>query len=569
MVCMTEYDVEHSHGMHVVHDGPQQAPLLLLIHGSGASGGFWSPMVPALAGHRHVIRVDLPGCGQSPPAPSYGVPVQAGRVAALLDDLGLGQVAAVGHSSGGYVATALAEQRPDLVRSLALISTGPSLDALLPQPALLRVLLAPPLGGLLWSRRSDAMIRKGISATVARPVDIPDDLVAEVRGITYRAFRTVLRRNTAYLTERRMPERLTALEVPVLVIFGAADPRWEPSSAHQYDSVPKARIELLPGVGHIPILEAPEATSELLLGFTATDRWHRPVPLKPRLVTCWPPGHHPTGRGWTSPCRRQGRLPGVSMAGFRHHAPAPVDIGMVAHPGVTLFVDLSEGAGIGYHTHSGHQRGSVVVGLLPGELRVTGWGAGECLQIRLEPVAAAAVLGASAELNGTVVSLEEVWGRDAGRAGDRLRAAASWDERFTIAVDVLGRRLAARPPVDPEVAHAWRRTRTSRGRVRVDGLADEIGWSRQRLWSRFRSQLGITPKRAAQLVRFDYAAHLLAAGHAAAGVATESGYVDQSHLHREVRAFAGLTPTAVAVAPWLAIDDVAWPAASPTRAARR
>ncbi|WP_183660019.1 helix-turn-helix domain-containing protein [Nonomuraea dietziae] len=259
------------------------------------------------------------------------------------------------------------------------------------------------------------------------------------------------------------------------------------------------------------------------------------------------------------------RLPGVSMAGFRHRAPAAVDIAMVAHPSVTLLVDLSEGEGVVYETRGRHERGSVVVGLLPGDLRATGRGVGECLQIRLEPVVAAALFGASAELSGTVVALEDVWGRDAGRAEDRLRAAASWDERFTIAVNILGRRLGAHSPVDPQVAHIWRRTLTSRGRVRVDGLADEVGWSRKRLWSRFRSQLGITPKRAARLVRFDHAAHLLAAGHAAARVATESGYVDQSHLHREVTTFAGLTPTALAVAPWLAIDDVAWPASSPTQ----
>jgi pimeloyl-ACP methyl ester carboxylesterase len=275
--CMSEYDVEQSHGMHVVHDGPRQAPPLLLIHGSGASGGSWSPIVPALAGHHHVIRVDLPGCGQSPPALSYDVPVQAGRVAAVLDDLGVRRVVAVGHSSGGYVATALAEQRPDLVGSLALISSGPSPDAFLRQPLLLRFLLAPPLGPLLWSRRSDAMIRSGIRATAARPVDIPDDLVAELRGITYRTFRTVLRRNAAYITERSVPERLAVLEVPVLVIFGSADPRWEPSSAHQYDAVPNTRVELLPGVGHLPMFEAPEATSELLLGFTATGADTPPV----------------------------------------------------------------------------------------------------------------------------------------------------------------------------------------------------------------------------------------------------------------------------------------------------
>jgi pimeloyl-ACP methyl ester carboxylesterase len=265
---MGMHDVEH--GMHVVHDGPREAPPLLLIHGSGASGASWSPVVPALTDHHHVIRVDLPGCGQSPPARSYDVPVQAGRVAALLDDLGVRPVTVVGHSSGGYVATALAEQRPDLVRSLALISTGPAPDAFLRQPLILRILLAPPLGPILWPRRSDAMIRGAIRATAARRVDIPDDVVADLGRITYRAFRTVLRRNTAYITERSVPERLAALDVPVLVIFGAADPRWEPSSAHRYDAVPTARVELLPGVGHLPMLEAPEATSELLLGFTAT-----------------------------------------------------------------------------------------------------------------------------------------------------------------------------------------------------------------------------------------------------------------------------------------------------------
>ncbi|SCL72881.1 Helix-turn-helix domain-containing protein [Micromonospora citrea] len=251
------------------------------------------------------------------------------------------------------------------------------------------------------------------------------------------------------------------------------------------------------------------------------------------------------------------------MAGFCHRAPASVNISMVAYPSVTLLVDLSEGAGVSYETHGRQERGSVIVGLLPGDLRATGRGAGQLLQIRLDPVAAAAMFGASTELSGTVAALEEFWGQDAGRAEDRLRAAASWDERFTIAADILSRRLGSHPPVDPQVAHAWRRTLTSRGRVRVDGLADEVGWSRKRLWSRFRSQLGTTPKRAARLVRFDHAAHLLAAGHGAAHVAAESGYVDQSHLHREVATFAGLTPTTLAAAPWLAIDHVAWPASSP------
>ncbi|WP_434404802.1 helix-turn-helix domain-containing protein [Streptomyces sp. NBC_01353] len=259
--------------------------------------------------------------------------------------------------------------------------------------------------------------------------------------------------------------------------------------------------------------------------------------------------------------RQPGGLPGVSMAGFRQRAPARVDIAMVAHPSVTLFVDLSDGDSLVYDAHGRRESGSTVVGLVPGDLRLGGRAAGgiECLQIRLSPVLAVAVLGASTDLSGTVVSLEDVWGRDAGRAEERLRAAASWDERFTLAADALGRRMSARPSLDPEVAAAWWLMLTSRGRVRVDSLANEVGWSRKRLWSRFRSQIGLTPKHAARLVRFDHAAHLLAAGNAAAQVAAASGYVDQAHLHREVKAFTGVTPTAVATAPWLAIDDVAWP----------
>ncbi|QXJ26980.1 alpha/beta fold hydrolase [Actinomadura graeca] len=258
--------------MHVVHDGPRHAPALVLIHRSGAAGTFWSPVVPALAEHHHVIRVDLPGCGQSPPAPSYEVPRQADRVAALLDDLGLRHVTVVGHSSGGYVATSLAERRPGLVGSLALISTGPSTGALLPEPPILRFLLGPPLGPLLWTRRSDARIRSAIDATAARPVDLPDDLVRDVQRITYRAFRAVLRCYGAYLAERSVPERLAALGVPVLVIFGDADPRWDPSSARQYDAVPGARVEMVPGVGHLPVFEAPQATGGLLLDFVAAGR---------------------------------------------------------------------------------------------------------------------------------------------------------------------------------------------------------------------------------------------------------------------------------------------------------
>jgi AraC-like DNA-binding protein len=143
---------------------------------------------------------------------------------------------------------------------------------------------------------------------------------------------------------------------------------------------------------------------------------------------------------------------------------------------------------------------------------------------------------------------------------ERLRAAKSWDDRFAIMELALARHHEAGRAVDPEVAFCWGRMMAGRGQTRVERLAAEVGWSRKRLLSRFRSQIGVTPKRAAQLIRFDHAAHRLAAGHTAAAVAVDSGYADQSHLHRDVRTFTGVTPATVAGAPFLAVDDVAWPA---------
>ena len=249
------------------------------------------------------------------------------------------------------------------------------------------------------------------------------------------------------------------------------------------------------------------------------------------------------------------------MAGFSDRANDLAEVALVPHPAVTVLFDLGDNPLVVEDSAGRRQRARIVAGLAPGGVRGRGLaGSMECLQVRLSPLAAHAALGASAELGGMVAALDDVWGRDAERTQERLRAAGSWEARFAVAETALARRLDAGRVVDPEVAFVWQQMVVARGRVRVERLASEVGWSRKRLWSRFRSQIGLTPKRAAQLVRFDHAAHLLAAGQSAASVAADSGYVDQSHLHRDVVAFAGVTPAAVARAPFLAVDDVAWAA---------
>ena len=287
---------------------------------------------------------------------------------------------------------------------------------------------------------------------------------------------------------------------------------------------------------------------------------------------------------------RPSRVPGVMMAGFDDRGLTPPSLRLIPHPSVTLI--LAFGGTISVQDPAGRRRqGSFVIG--PGfgrvlhALRVE---QADCLQIRLSPVVAHALLGvAVADLDGGVVTLDELWGRDAERLTERLAALASWEERFASVDAWLARRCAAvsQTPAlipattasaatagtagtaetmvtvatgaaQPEVAWAWHEIVASRGTARVEHLAAELGWSRKRLWARFHAQVGLPPKRAARLVRFDHAVHGLAAGRPAAEVAAERGYADQSHLHRDVVAFTGLTPTAVVDEPFLAIDDIAW-----------
>ncbi|WP_406510050.1 helix-turn-helix domain-containing protein [Streptomyces sp. NBC_00212] len=268
---------------------------------------------------------------------------------------------------------------------------------------------------------------------------------------------------------------------------------------------------------------------------------------------------HATAAGWdVARPPRPGPTAGVRIAGFRNRSAGPVEGPLFPHPAVTLVVAFGEGSLVVADAGGRHQWGSFVAGLVTGAARMRGEKV-MCLEVRLSPVVARAVLGACpSELDGVVVALDDVWGRDAARIREQLGDATSWQERFALAQASIARRAETGPSVDPEVAWAWDRITISHGRVRVEELAAEVGWSRKRLWSRFGSQIGLPPKRAARLVRFDHAVHRLAAGEGVARVAAEGGYVDQSHLHREVVAFSGATPATAAVGPWLAVDDLAW-----------
>ncbi|AEA26774.1 Helix-turn-helix, AraC domain protein [Pseudonocardia dioxanivorans CB1190] len=175
------------------------------------------------------------------------------------------------------------------------------------------------------------------------------------------------------------------------------------------------------------------------------------------------------------------------------------------------------------------------------------------IQLRLTWRGARMLLGVpAAALAGDVVDLRDVLGRGAVELRERLATAPSWAHRFAVLDRELTRLAASSraPEPAPEVARAWDVLAASGGTVRVEALARDLGWSRRHLATRFHDELGVSPKTAARVIRFERACDMLRSGGrdpgrrpALADVAARCGYADQPHLARDFRELGGTTAT--------------------------
>jgi AraC-like DNA-binding protein len=169
----------------------------------------------------------------------------------------------------------------------------------------------------------------------------------------------------------------------------------------------------------------------------------------------------------------------------------------------------------------------------------------ECIDLKLSPLGAYTLLGVPmSELTNEVVELADLLGPAAARLTERLANTEGWAARFAVLDAFLAARAAAGPTPAVEVAWAWRRLVGTGGAVPVGTLAHEVGWSRRHLVTRFHQQVGLPPKTAARIIRFEGLLRRVATdGTAWSRVAAEAGYYDQAHMNRDFREFAGTTPT--------------------------
>lgn len=238
-------------------------------------------------------------------------------------------------------------------------------------------------------------------------------------------------------------------------------------------------------------------------------------------------------------------------------------------PYLTLIITLHEPLVIAVHPDPRTPPGAydtLIGGLhtVPALIRHDGRQSG--VQLALTPLGTRALLDLPAgELAGLDLDGVDVLGHLATELRERLLEAGGWAVRFAVLDHVLGAAVraahdrraatsAATAPA-PEVAYAWRLLLASGGGVSVSDLAEKVGWSTRHLAQRFRTEIGLSPKEAARVVRFDRARRMIqnSMGRARsigggecgtlAEVAAACGYYDQAHLAREFGALAGCPPS--------------------------
>ena len=267
----------------------------------------------------------------------------------------------------------------------------------------------------------------------------------------------------------------------------------------------------------------------------------------------------------------------AAYTGYRQRGVPPARHRGLPSPYLTLIFTLDEPLIIEAHPDPGQppgEFGALLGGLHSVPALITHAGAQSGIQVALRPLGARALLGLPAgELAELDLPAEAVLGGVCAELRDRVRAAAGWPERFAVLDEILLRRAGLRraglgraglsraglsgagpgPGIAPEVSWAWHELLRQGGLIRVSELAAGTGWSDRHLTSRFRTEIGLTPKAAARVIRFDRARKRLVRKLTAGGdylladLAADCGYFDQAHLAREFRALAGCPPS-----QWLA-----------------
>jgi abhydrolase domain-containing protein 6 len=247
-------------------------PVVILLHGFAAEKDNWTRMARFLDGF-HVIAPDLPGHGETTYLKDdfYGFDQQSLRLADFISALGLTQFHLVGNSMGGAIAALYAYRHPNHVTTLSLIdAVGFYGD----EPSELQLLVEQNKPNPLIVRTPQDMSRLMSFAMEQVPflpwpaTDVLADRAMAREQANDKIFEHIYQESESARYSGGFKHIFEKLSMPTYVLWGEEDRVLHVSSVDKFlEHTPKIQTDILPNVGHAPMLEVPEITAELLQAF--------------------------------------------------------------------------------------------------------------------------------------------------------------------------------------------------------------------------------------------------------------------------------------------------------------
>lgn len=236
-------------------EGPDDAPVLVLLNSLGTDLRMWSPQAEALRGEFRLVRCDARGHGGSPvPAPPWTLADLGGDVLALLDSLGIERASFAGVSLGGATALWLAAHAPGRVESAIPCFTAASFGP--PGP---------------WLERAATVRAAGVEAVADGVLDrwftdrVDPDLRARLREVLVATPPDGYAAATEVVAHLDLRPDLGRIAAPTLVVAGAEDRACPPPVGRALAAgIPGAGFAELPGAAHLGNLERPDAFTDLI-----------------------------------------------------------------------------------------------------------------------------------------------------------------------------------------------------------------------------------------------------------------------------------------------------------------
>jgi len=238
---------------------------VILLHGWLGSWGCWLGTMEALASHHRTYALDFWGFGESDKRrESYNISDFVALVDQFMERLGIQSAPVIGHSMGGTVALSLALARPRRVKKVAIVGSpidGRSLNVFL------KLAGYPWIAFLVWN--SPSLLRLGIRLfapwIAASWSEWYEMLMRDLSKMTLESFLWSI--NSLHHTDLR--PALRTLRMPILGVYGRGDKIVDPRQAELIDRLMGARVEMVQGARHFPMLDAPDEFYATALSFLA------------------------------------------------------------------------------------------------------------------------------------------------------------------------------------------------------------------------------------------------------------------------------------------------------------